>query len=331
MMKTSRYRPGLFALFSVVFVAALLAHEYLNGGVRSHHLLDRRDLPAISNWFGLVALPVLGWLLDARVRNHRSSVAGSGSSVGIGTPLVGSLLYGAALAASFELGVSATASGLFLGLFLLAVVLPIYRAEYIFGFVVGMTFTFGGVLPVLVAGVVAAVSALAHFAFRAARSAMRARAGPSGTAEPFVRDGRRRGSTPALDCGEETTMNTRRIVLGIAVAVVFGLVTGALMSLANLSVGPVVQSVAVGFLGTAVGAFIARRSFVFPALGLWFVEWLVVAHFVYRVAEPTGQASVLAMAQLNLPSILLSALAVVLGALLGQALARRLQRVVPAT
>ena len=42
--------------------------------------------------------------------------------------------------------------------------------EYAFGFVVGMTFTFGAELPALVALVVAALSALSHFAVRAVRS-----------------------------------------------------------------------------------------------------------------------------------------------------------------
>ena len=172
-LQTQRHMPGLFALFSIVFVAALLTHEHFNGGVRSHHLLDRRDLPSISNWFGLVVLPLLGWVVDVRLRNRITSVTRSGSPIGIGIGLVCALLYGAALATSFVVGASGMTSGLFFGLFLLAAVLPIYRAEYIFGFVVGMVFTFGAVLPVLVALVVAAVSALLHFAFRAVISAIR--------------------------------------------------------------------------------------------------------------------------------------------------------------
>lgn len=182
MTKTRRHLPELSALLSVVFVAVLLAHEHFNGGVRSHHLLDRHDLPTVSNWLGLVVLPSLGWLLGVRLRNRMTSVTRSASPSGIGIGLVCSLLYGAALAASFVVGASAITSGLFIGLFVLAVLLPIYRVEYIFGFAVGMTFTFGGVLPVLVALVVAAVSALVHFAFRAVRSAIRPPAGPAGTA-----------------------------------------------------------------------------------------------------------------------------------------------------
>ncbi|MEO8780207.1 MAG: hypothetical protein ABI389_16275, partial [Rhodanobacter sp.] len=59
-----RYRlPAYFALALLVVEAALLVHEHYTSGVRSHHLLDRPDLPAISNWFGLIVMPVLGWLL----------------------------------------------------------------------------------------------------------------------------------------------------------------------------------------------------------------------------------------------------------------------------
>ena len=168
-----RHLPGILACLSLVFVGALLAHEHFNGGVRSHHLLDRQDLPALSNGYGLIVLPVLGWLLGVRLRKHMTSDGKSRSFIGIGVGAVAALVYGATLAASFALGAPALASGLFFALLLLAVVLPIYRVEYIFGFVVGMTFTFGAVLPVLVAGVVAAVSALVHLALRALMSAMR--------------------------------------------------------------------------------------------------------------------------------------------------------------
>ena len=43
------------------------------------------------------------------------------------------------------------------------VALRTYRAEYVFGFVLGMTFVFGAVLPTMVALVAGGVSALAHF------------------------------------------------------------------------------------------------------------------------------------------------------------------------
>lgn len=125
-------------------------------------------------------------------------------------------------------------------------------------------------------------------------------------------------------------MDTKKILLGLAAAVAFGVVAGALISMAKLSVDPVVQSVFLSFLGTAIGAYIARRRFVLPALGLWFVEWLIIVYVLYFIAAPTGRASFFAITQVNLLSIVLSALAVTIGALLGQTLAKRTQRNVPA-
>ncbi|WP_153066191.1 MULTISPECIES: hypothetical protein [Xanthomonas] len=45
---------------------------------------------------------------------------------------------------------------------LCAVVARAYRAEYLFGFVVGMTFVFDAVLPRIVFVVIATLSAVAH-------------------------------------------------------------------------------------------------------------------------------------------------------------------------
>ena len=182
-MTMQRYRlPAMIALASLLFAAAHLTYEHFSGGVQSHHLLARSDLPAFSNWLGSVILPILGWLLGVRVRNHLASSTRTGRSVVIWVGFFGALFYGAALAASFELDASSISSGLFLALFLLAVVLPIYRAECALGFVVGMTFTFGAVLPSIIATVFAAISVVVRFAFRTVASAVRRPPRPPGVA-----------------------------------------------------------------------------------------------------------------------------------------------------
>ncbi len=155
-----KYRiPLLMAFAGLLFSAAHLTFEHFTGGVQSHHLLARPDLPEISNWFGMLVLPLLGWLAGLRVRGVADR---SESPAGLIAGFVIALLYGAALASGFEFDQPAVTSTLFFGLFAFAVVLPIYRAECIFGFVVGMTFTFGSVLPTLIASVFALISALLH-------------------------------------------------------------------------------------------------------------------------------------------------------------------------
>ena len=150
----SRHRlPMALALAALVFVGVVLAFEHFNGGVRSHHLLNRRDLPAISNWLGLVTLPALAFALGVRLR--RMSVSPRRALIAV----VGSLLYGAALATSFQLGWATATNVLFFSLLILAIALPIYRAEFLVGFVAGMAVTFGAVLPFAASAVFAGLSA----------------------------------------------------------------------------------------------------------------------------------------------------------------------------
>ena len=53
-----------------------------------------------------------------------------------------------------------------MGMFVLAVLLRVYRAECLLGFVIGMTFTFGAVLPALIGSIVSGVSAVVHLVLR---------------------------------------------------------------------------------------------------------------------------------------------------------------------
>lgn len=143
---------GLLA--GLAFAGVHLFAEFLSGGVVSHHLLADPELPAVSNWFGLLTLPLLCALAGRRLALQAPGRARRRS---IGAAL-GALLWGAGLALAFETGADAVAEGLFLGLFGLALLLPLHRAECLAGLVLGMTWTFGGVLPVLVAAVVATAS-----------------------------------------------------------------------------------------------------------------------------------------------------------------------------
>ncbi|MDE1960025.1 MAG: hypothetical protein KGH80_00360, partial [Xanthomonadaceae bacterium] len=151
-------RWGITALITV-FELAHLAWEHFHGGIRHHHILDRADLPAISNAWGVVLLPILAWVLSGRFLQR---AAASGTTGSVGFILCCSILVGVALSAAFVNGYDAATSYIFLGCILSGFVLPVYRGEYVLGFVLGMTFTFGAVLPTLVALFVFAISLSAH-------------------------------------------------------------------------------------------------------------------------------------------------------------------------
>lgn len=149
---------------ALLIVAVHLGWEHTHGGVRSHHLLARADLPSVSNWWGLLVLPILGWLAS-RTARHRATLDSRAAARSIAA-FAGALLVGAALSASFALGYASAASGIFLAALAAGLVLPTYRAEYIFGFVSGMSFVLGSVLPTIAASIGASISVVAHFLVR---------------------------------------------------------------------------------------------------------------------------------------------------------------------
>lgn len=152
-----------------------LAWEHFHGGIASHHFLNRADMPAVSNGWGLLLLPAISWFLGgialrrsiataaaATINAPGGQTEAAGLARGVFVGFFAELLFGASLAATFSLGYQDVTSILFFGMLLLALVFRVYRAECVLGFVLGMTFTFGAILPALVASVTAVISAVAH-------------------------------------------------------------------------------------------------------------------------------------------------------------------------
>ncbi len=158
-------------LTAVVLLAESLhlGWEFLNGGVRSHHLLARPDLPEFSNWWGILLLPALTWFAIGRVRK-RVSANGIGleprSTIAPVLGLASGIAVGVGLSLAFRLDYSSIASYIFFGTFALGLFLPIFRIECVLGFILGMTFTFGAVLPSIIGSLIAAVSAMSYFGVR---------------------------------------------------------------------------------------------------------------------------------------------------------------------
>ncbi len=160
-------RPYSFRLYCTV-IACLgeilhLAWEYFHGGVVAHNILARADLPAFSNWWGLLLIPTLTWFLTGLIeRQTIQHVAPRTRRWQSLAGFAGALLLGAALSLAFVMKQGNLAAALFMGIFLLSVLIPLYRPEYLLGFVFGMTFTFGSVLPTAIGIAVMVVTATIH-------------------------------------------------------------------------------------------------------------------------------------------------------------------------
>ena len=147
---------GIVALISVAIWTLLIWGHY-HGGVPSHSFMARKDMPSISNWWGGFLLPLLTYFTLNRIQKRPQS---SLQSV---LPLfLFGMIYSASMAYFFTVGYEDLNGNLFIGLFILALILPIYRAEFYLGFVIGMTYTFGAVLSMFIGSIIVSLSFMAH-------------------------------------------------------------------------------------------------------------------------------------------------------------------------
>lgn len=161
-----------FTVIITLAIWGLLAWNYLHGGVPSHHILAREDMPSISNWWGGLSLPVLTWFLLYRAQKRLNLLAAKKSmgemkvkvAIGFGV----GLLFGLLLSIFFVLGISELPGYMILSVFIGALFFPVYRAECLLGFVIGMTYTFGAVLPTAIGSILALVGALIYLLIRPA-------------------------------------------------------------------------------------------------------------------------------------------------------------------
>jgi hypothetical protein len=160
-----------FTTIVTLAIWSLLAWNYYHGGVPSHHLLARADMPSISNWWGGLLLPLLTWFLLYRIAGRLSSTPEENSNtsklpINIVYGFGGALLFGIFLSSFYTLGYADIPGYMVNGLFILALFFPIYRAECLLGFVIGMTFTFGAVLPTAVGSVFGLIGAILYLLVR---------------------------------------------------------------------------------------------------------------------------------------------------------------------
>lgn len=151
-------------LLIAIATAALLTWQQLHDGVPAHSFLARDDMPSISNWWGLLTLPLLTWF--ALGNTERRVAAGRTTAPAALAGFVGAAMFGAILAITYTLGYADVPRIQVRVLPLIAIALPIYRAEYLLGFVVALSYTFGGVLPLVIGSVFASVGAALHLAPR---------------------------------------------------------------------------------------------------------------------------------------------------------------------
>ncbi len=158
-----------FVSLIAITIGSILIWQYFHGGVPNHHLLHRADLPAISNWWGGILLPILSWFLLGRIQTRLLKNASeniNNSTKKVTFSFVISFIYGAALSLAFVQGYQDVSSIMFPGILFFAIFFRIYREEFLLGFIISMSFTFGAVLPTIFGSLIALISVIVYFSVR---------------------------------------------------------------------------------------------------------------------------------------------------------------------
>jgi hypothetical protein len=73
-VQSENYWRARILITSVVtiLIFGLLLWGHFHGGVPAHHILNQKDLPEISNWWGGLLLPILTWFLFGRIETRLS-------------------------------------------------------------------------------------------------------------------------------------------------------------------------------------------------------------------------------------------------------------------
>lgn len=162
MKQIAKFRP-IVTLITSAGIISLLAWNYFNGGVPSHNILAKADMPSISNWWGALLIPLLTWFLLGRTQK-RITVQKEFNQIpkNVYWGFLGGFIYGLLLAVSFTYDVKWITDNMIYVILGTALFYPIYRAECILGFILAMTYTFGAVLPTGFALVIAGLGAIIY-------------------------------------------------------------------------------------------------------------------------------------------------------------------------
>ncbi len=160
-----RSKPVL--IFSAFIVALLhILWEHFNGGVLTHHLLADANNPGFSNWWGLLSLPALTWAALTAIEKRNPKESGDFKAAGISALqkkyFFAGLIFSLLASLLWEFDQEGVLQYFILLPWALSFFLRIYLPETTLGFVLGMTYTFGGVLPILFSVVIQGVGFLIY-------------------------------------------------------------------------------------------------------------------------------------------------------------------------
>lgn len=158
---------------ATIFIFSILLWNHFNGGVPAHHILHQKELPAISNWWSGLLLPIITWILLGKIESRIDKQAQAESTNSqITKPhiiFITGLSIAILISISFENKYSLILENILFALLIISLIIPLFYSEFILAFILGMTFTFGTILPT---GFILIIALIGYISYRFIRPLM---------------------------------------------------------------------------------------------------------------------------------------------------------------
>lgn len=145
MQLTRKSRILVTAIVSIL-MGLLLVWEHFHGGIPTHYILHNTDYPGFSNLWGVISIPLVTWGLLYVMSHNQKKKKVSTSFMVYG--FIGHVAYAILISYLFAIGSDITGY-VALGHIALSFFIPIYRPSCLLGYILGMVFMFGAVLPII--------------------------------------------------------------------------------------------------------------------------------------------------------------------------------------
>ena len=145
------------------YTGVYLLWQHSTTGVPAHHLLHDPQLPAISNWWGLLILPLVTWCLTTLINKRYGLYYPKKVWLQLGA----ASLYALTMTLLFYAGYMSLVSLLAVPFILfVSLFFPVYQAPFLLAYVVVSSAGFGAFIPTLGGFIVAAMAYVTHHFIR---------------------------------------------------------------------------------------------------------------------------------------------------------------------
>jgi hypothetical protein len=155
-MKLTLRLRVFITLIVTILVWAHIVWDHFHGGIPTHYLLHNKDLPGIPNWWGAIILPFFTWFLLFRIHKRINDPSAEEPLKSVILKFLSALMVSIIIAVCFMNNIDVI-DYIMGSLFILAFFFPLYKSEYLFGWVLGSAFTFGAIIPIMFGSIFASV------------------------------------------------------------------------------------------------------------------------------------------------------------------------------